>query len=135
MDLGNVVNGTVITIERDETPTIDKEQYTVLTATDNGTAFSFDVTNTLVQGNLNNGDLVNITADIPVSAGTDYVQFTDYWLSNSLPYATVQGIEGYEGTLNDNAYGIRLFVQDISAPKTWDIKAFSEELATVATSN
>lgn len=133
-DLANALSGTVFTITKDSSPTQDYEQYTSLVdPQDNGSAFTYSVGNFTGAGNLNDNDEVTIKAQTPTAPSTDYVVNVDWWNTpaNKPEFATVQGIEGFEGIFNNNAYGIRITWQEALFPNDWKPLAASDDLSSI----
>lgn len=62
-----------------------------------------------------------------ITASIDYVEAVDYWLSNSIDFATVEGFVTIDGAqivaLENNAYGIDVIFRGGTLSPDWDLAA------------
>ena len=120
-DLALFEPGTRITFTNVQPGGNGAEVFDVISSTDNGTYYTFQVNSVLYSGNFNTNDNTGISADYPVSPTANYPQITDYWLTNQPSFATVQASKILNGveTLTDDAYGIRLKSLEVCFSDDW----------------
>jgi len=128
-ELLGVISGSTILIN-DAAAHSNYYEYTVTSVTESGNSIVYGVILEKTGGTGPTQDVTtSFTATIPVAASTEYYEEIDYFLTNTVPFASVKGHlkEGYTVATDADtcAFGIDLTFQEGSLSPDWDIVAHS----------